>query len=289
MSQISLHRAGEAIPSGRTSYLRHLELFAGTIYAICLVVFSIFLFMVSATSEQVNNLITEQNAAALKLWTNLDYYQHHRAYQQGADTSLPPGLYEDVVEFSRQTATLMKTVHRLNWKNFFSSTSQPRPLPKFHRIDFEGSPSGYFDHTGVNPNTDTKAGDIVKQGMYQIELYQAIRDYAQDKANFYIDILGAISVYLLPVLYSLLGAFLYALRSSRSAGQHQQIVWSRAQASRFLMAGIAGITVGAFNALIPKEVLLSPLAIAFVVGYSIEVFISVLDRYIRKYEKPVPQ
>jgi hypothetical protein len=122
MSQIRLPRAGEAIPSGRTSYLRHLELFVGTIYAVCLVVFSIFLFLVSATSEQVNDLITEQNAAALKLWTNLDYYQQHRAYQQGAGPSLPPGLYEDVLEFFGQTATLIKTVHRLNWKNSFSPT-----------------------------------------------------------------------------------------------------------------------------------------------------------------------
>ena len=43
------------------------------------------------------------------------------------------------------------------------------------------------------------------------------------------------------------------------------------------MAGIAGIAIGAFNDLFPKEVQFSPLALAFVVGYAIDVFTSRLD------------
>jgi hypothetical protein len=132
---------------------------------------------------------------------------------------------------------------------------------------------------GLNPNVSSMTG-VIKEGMYQIELYQAIRDCAQDKANFYKGFLGAISVYALPVAYALLGASLYALRWSKRIRRHQTDQLPD-RISRFLIAGIVGIAVSAFSALIPGEVSLSPPAIAFILGYSIDVFIShISDRCI---------
>jgi hypothetical protein len=52
----------------------------------------------SSTSEQVGVLIEEQNAAALKLWSNIEFFRNH---QRIPDTSLPPGLLDSLVEFSR--------------------------------------------------------------------------------------------------------------------------------------------------------------------------------------------
>jgi hypothetical protein len=52
--------------------------------------------------------------------------------------------------------------------------------------------------------------------------------------------------------------------------------------SRFLMAAIAGIAISLFASLIPQNMPLSPLALAFLVGYSIEVFTSRLDGLVRK-------
>jgi len=53
------------------------------------------------------------------------------------------------------------------------------------------------------------------------------------------------------------------------------------------MAAIAGIAVAGFNTLIPKEASLPPLAIAFLVGYSVDILTCHLDGYVRKFTRPV--
>jgi hypothetical protein len=268
--------------ASRVNSLRRLEWGVGA-YAVVLIAMSIVMFMMSHTSEKVGSLITAQNDAALKLWVNLDYFEHHRAKTELADTSLPPGLFESVVEFSRTNASILKTVHRLSLPKVFSPKSSLAEISKYvHPTDGRSPLPGktvYFDHFGVDPRTDTS--NVVEQGMYQIELYQAIRDYAQDESVFYKDCLGAVSVYVMPVLYALLGAFLWAFRSSC---QRIRGPWdderSPDRSSRFVMAAIAGIAISTLSTIFPKDMLLSPVAIAFVFGYSIEVFTSRLDSYI---------
>jgi hypothetical protein len=48
------------------------------------------------------------------------------------------------------------------------------------------------------------------------------------------------------------------------------------------MAFILGATISVFSSLIPKDMLLSPLAIAFLAGYSIDAFTSRLDALVEK-------
>ena len=55
------------------------------------------------------------------------------------------------------------------------------------------------------------------------------------------------------------------------------------------MAGIAGIAIGALNDLFSKELVISPLALSFLIGYSIEAFTSRLDAIIRKINKGEPE
>lgn len=42
------------------------------IYTVLLVGLSIFLFMINSAADQIENLITSQNSAALTLWSNID-------------------------------------------------------------------------------------------------------------------------------------------------------------------------------------------------------------------------
>jgi hypothetical protein len=288
MSQLSLHTSRDTTPSGKTGAMWPLELFVG-ISGVFLVAFSIYLFMVNATSEKVNELLTAQNAAALKLSTNIDYYKYYWTKEKsGAEGQpLPPGLFEDIVEFSRKNATLMKTVPRLTFRGFFSSPSLEHTLKSLSKLapyvvdrknkQVPSNFGNYFTHYGVSPRTGP--GDIVDEGVYQIELYQLIRDYAQDESSFDKGFFSALTIYFLPVAYALLGAFLYTFRHLRHTDQSPDRI------SRFLMAGIAGIAVSSFNALLPKDVLLSPLAISFVVGYSIHAFTSRIDQYMHKFSK----
>ena len=82
MSDISLSRVHES----SSSSVRPVELFA-FIGTIVLILYSIFQVMVNATSGQVAQLITDQNAAALRLWTDLDYHRHLPSNQQEADVA----------------------------------------------------------------------------------------------------------------------------------------------------------------------------------------------------------
>jgi hypothetical protein len=181
----------------------------------------------------------------------------------------------------------MKTVPRLTFLGFFSSPSLHhtlKGLAKLVPFVVDENPPTAFTHYGVSPRTNSN--NIVNEANYQIELYQLIRDYAQDKSSFDKGYFGALTIYLLPVAYALLGAFLYAFRSYCDRGRHhRQIGQFPDRISQFLMAGIGGIAVSSFNALLPKDILLSPLAIAFVIGYSIDAFTSRIDRYIHKFVK----
>jgi hypothetical protein len=254
-----------------------------------LVLLSIVMFMSNNTSASVSTLIAGQNDAALKLWENLDYYEQHRSKADGPDAALPPGLFESLVEFSRTNASIMKAVHRLNLIAMFSSRSSlDEIIQHLHPTDRKPpdlTQAPYFDHFGVDPRTDgvdphTNMAIVTEQGMYQIELYQAIRDYAQDEANFYKEFFGALSVYVMPVLYGLLGASLWEIRSAscRNCGSPNLDLADRS--SRFVMAAIAGIALSVIGTLVPSGGLLSPVALAFVFGYSIDVFIARLDSII---------
>ena len=279
-SPASMHRTVRPEEPRRPSLLERTLIWAYTYF---LILFSVGMFMMSASSTKVGDLINGQNDAALKLWVNLDYYSHLKPPPDG-DQPLPPGLFDTIVDFSRGNASIIKTVHRLRLDAMFSDVSIEKALKDVKPTD--GKAEGacgetLFDHVGVDPRATS--GNIVCQGMYQIELYQAIRDYAQNKSAFYTEVLSAVSAYVLPVLYAQLGAWLRALRASSRGrgGAHGEppLDWT----VRLLMAAIAGIAISVLGSILPKDALLSPLAVAFVFGYSIEAFTARLDRYIEGF------
>jgi len=94
------------------AYLRALSrfLFNSFTFTGGVLIVSIVVFLLDSASEQVNTLLTSQNAAALKLWNNLDYYEH---YKGTGDSPLPPGLVNDLVDFSRTSANIKRAAHRL--------------------------------------------------------------------------------------------------------------------------------------------------------------------------------
>jgi hypothetical protein len=236
-----------------------------------LVCISVVLFMIDSTSNQVGTMLNTQNAASLKLWQNLKYYEQYGTH----DESLPPGLMDDVVEFSRTTANIIKTAHRLTFSHIFAPSASWERVKEYIK-PVDGDKTG-LDHLTVVPYL--KSTEIVNEGMYQIRLYQAIREYAQDRVAIDKSYVAAVSTYILPCLYALLGAFLYTCRS----GAHRKHL---GHSSRYAMAFILGATISVFSSLLPKDLLLSPLAMAFLGGYSIDAFTSRLDALVAKMMPP---
>jgi hypothetical protein len=268
-----------SVLSSEHRQLRHIEWLVGS-FGFFLVLLSMTLSFMNTTSKEVSGLISDQNDAASRLGSSAHYYQA----SPPALPIPPPGLEHSLIEFSRQNASLIYTADRLSiiksiWR-FFVPESLLDRIKQLHTTD--DSKNVIFDHLTVNPE-QTTVDQIAKEVFYQIRLYQAIRDHAQDLCGKWQGAIAAVTTYMLPVFYALLGAFLYMFRFwPESRGARYQ---SPDRASRFLMAGIAGIAIGALHDLFPNEVMFSPLVIAFVVGYSIEVLTSRLDALIHELSK----
>jgi hypothetical protein len=255
----------EMVQSATTlrAYVRTLPhlLFNAFTFTSAVVSLSIIVSLLDSTSEQINTMLTSQNAAALRLWNNLEYYEHNKA---DSPSPLPPGLVNELVEFSRTSANIRKVSHRLMLEHILGTD----------RSDDEG----LAKREDVDPRTLNRDG-IKDEVIRQIQLYQQHRAQAQDMAALDKTYVTAASTYILPCLYALLGAFLYTGRS-RMNGNHQK--GPTEHNDRYAMAFVLGATISLFSSLIPKDVLLPPLAVAFLAGYSIDAFTARLDAVVEK-------
>lgn len=104
-------------------------------------------------------------------------------------------------------------------------------------------------------------------------------------------ILAFLDSYILPVLYGLLGASAYVLRSTVKDTESgiYSVDSRRNYFLRLALGTLAGLIVGWFVILLPGQTFLasiSPFAISFLVGYNIEILFSWMDGFIMKYTKP---
>lgn len=116
----------------------------------------------------------------------------------------------------------------------------------------------------------------------QADINRETSRQAQIAAQFVLVILQS---YLLPLLYGILGAGTFVLRSLSKEIENETFSDEKGTQHllRVSLGALAGILVGWFSVLIPSETTtfvgsISPLAIAFLVGYNIEVFFSLMDR-----------
>jgi len=264
---------------------------------------SIGLFMNNSTGDEVMQLIDQQNAAALKLWSDLQYFRieeapggpaglggggvsERRAFAGAAQPQAatvphltPDELMGEIVEFSRKSNWLLETAGRLNyWFNPGTLTVDVAP------VVFDKNNPHHVDHLNVPPGITTTR-EIVEEGLNQIVAYQLIRNFAlavyKTNTVFY----GGITTYLLPAVYALLGASLYGFRLSARLIRRRSFLPSDAHSARYFIALIAGIVIGLFGSLIPKGLALPPPAVAFLVGYAVEAFFSRLDDIISRFRK----
>jgi hypothetical protein len=117
----------------------------------------------------------------------------------------------------------------------------------------------------------------------RVEEYQQVRSLgnsAQERVTVYY---GAIDSCILPVLYALLGAVAYLLRSFEDQFKSRTYIPDPPSA-RFLVAGIGGLVVGLFNNL-TEGVTISPFAVAFLVGYAVDVFFTFLEGLLQMFKR----
>ena len=175
------------------------------------IMFSIFLFMCNDTLNETSTLIDQQNAAALKLWSDVQVMQSDAVGGRGEDGRRPDGIvadrvFEQIVEFSRKNAWLLQSASRLNF--WFVP---PWLQLSYMDVVFNAKNPHVVDHLNIPPDVSTPT-EIRKEAVEQIKAYQYIRDYALGLYKINSLIYSSLSTYFLPTVYALLGAFLYGLR-----------------------------------------------------------------------------
>jgi hypothetical protein len=276
---------------------------------------SIVMFINTSISNDVGNLLKENDAAVIAVHEQLVNYQSaldqaarnpgDRTNQNGSTPNLPgasqallaPGLLEKLAQFARVSRQIFYEAQVLN-SFIFGAESKSKPewtdkAPGDRRTYLEldvraGDPTA-LPCTGVDRSSSPRQSrcgypSIVNEGFEKLATYQDIRGFAKQTQQMNLIIYGAITAYVLPVVYSLLGACAFVLRNMAAHTGTKTYRPSFFDRARLIIALIAGTVVGLFNNF-TQGVSVSPLAIAFLVGYAVEVFFSFLDAFVHTFER----
>ena len=226
-----------------------------------LLVSSIFSFMTSRLSTALENDITVANDLAITL----------NAVVMSATAATPEGMAAINAD-TRNTTNLQQ----------FLATIRDLQRMSLQLNGFVMAPEPVFGRMEVSFPVDLR--DEVRS---KLPVFQTVRSFAkdvQDRASLYY---GALSNFLLPPLYAILGACAYLLRSFSDQMKARTFLPSRTDSARFIIAAIGGGAVGLFNNFTLDENF-PPLAIAFLVGYATDIFFSFLDRFQQTFARPKP-
>ncbi|MFY9905900.1 MAG: hypothetical protein WBD45_24755 [Terriglobales bacterium] len=256
--------------------------------AIIIVPFSIASFVSSAISTAIRTDITTANDLAVKLRAELGTADAPKGGTP--DKALPASLSEaDVITQLQLYASTVRGIDaRTRQLNAFVLGAARDPY-----LDLRWDPK-----KSAKDNTANQASlkllfqlPVGLSNMPKIlddltSTYQDDRLFAQDTLDLVSVYYGAIATCILPVLYALLGTCAYLLRTFEQQMAIRTFMPTVANSARFLIAAIGGAVVGLFNNFnITQGATIPPLAIAFLVGYAVDVFFTFLESLIGAFTK----
>ncbi len=257
-----------------------------TCLAALIVPFSVASFISSAVSDEIRTNIRSANDLAVKLTAQTSSSGSRASALTttaesaiGSNAPLASGVSQVEVVTELQTfASLTREIYargrQLNWLIILAVHD---PF-----TDLRGP--GEFKRTLQLPvPLPAELGPVVSG---RILVYQDARTFGQDVVADVSILYGAMATCILPVLYALLGTCAYLLRCYAQEMSYRTFVPSQSDSARFLIAAIGGGVVGLFsNLTINQGASISPLALAFLVGYAVDVFFSFLEGLIQAFTK----
>ena len=233
--------------------------------------FSVLSFISAAMSTKIGQEIDDGNSLILQLRDGL-----------GPNFEDNKGKLNDydVIMKTQQLSTTMRALHETGKQISYTLFGLMPPTPP--------------DPQPISPGLANIPETITKM----IPDFQGLRQFGQTGRDLVATIYGAISTCILPVLYALLGVCAKLLGQFEQQIRTRTYVQSEANSAHFVVAAIAGGVVGLFNNFtLGQSASISPLAIAFLIGFSVDVFLSFLDTlsqsFLRRSDseprsKPVP-
>jgi hypothetical protein len=234
---------------------------------------SILTFVSSSISESIKNDIARANVLTVKLRTEL-----------GPPARPDVGSSEEVSDLQEYASTIRSIYARARRLNLLVFPHLELP-PQLR------CPGGNVTETAnclkkkfelPLPLDDLPAARDLMTGTYQ-----DVRFFAQNLTNDVLTFYGAMNSCILPILYALLGTCAYLLRSFEDQMSTRTFVPTVANSARFLIAAIGGTVIGLFQGF-TSQASASPLALAFLVGYGVEIFFAFLEGLIRSFTKNIP-
>jgi hypothetical protein len=211
--------------------------------------FSVLSFVSSAISTKIGQEIDDGNSLILQLRDGLG---PNFANKEKLNNS-------DIIMKTQQLSTIMRALQETGNEIGYTLFGLMPPTPP----DPKAIPAGLPDVS----DTITK----------MIPEFQVVRQYGQTGRDLVAVIYGAISTCILPVLYALLGVCAKLLGQFEQQIRTRTYVQSEANSAHFVVAAIAGGVVGLFNNFtLGQSASIPPLAFAFLIGFSVDVFLSFL-------------
>jgi hypothetical protein len=272
-------------------------------------VISVLLFTSGAVDKQLTDDITTANELAIKLRGNVfppktgtaepapvpPEYLHEPC---NALTTAPKAgdfvvkTQADLDQLQSFTIAVRGARTRANKLNGFILGSECDPFGYCWRADEHNaavlamqSPTAkpqMRDRFELNPSISNYTAEF----LCKVGTWQEIRDFAANVQKTYGATSGGLVAHALPILYALLGAFAYRLRQFSETVRNRTFHPSFADSARLITALIAGTVAGLFNP--AKDLAVSPLATAFLVGYGVEIFFRFLDTSLSAYSAGGP-
>jgi hypothetical protein len=255
--------------------------------AVVIVPFSLASFISSAISNTIRSDIASANDLTVKLTAQFGPFSDQAAAATLAaasgnttpTASLPPGLSpsDALTELQTFAAQIRAIYARSRQLNRLILGRVWDPLADQVKKD------GYKDTFELKVPLPLPLSGVVSK---RVSVYQDARYFGQEVTDDVSVFYGAIATCILPVLYALLGTCAFLLRSFSQEMSSRTFVPSHSDSARFLIAAIAGGVVGLFNNFtITQGASIPPLALAFIVGYAVDVFFSFLEGLIEAFTK----
>jgi len=245
------------------------------VLAIFIVPYSVATFITSALSDAVRKDIVIGNALAVRLTETLKITTGPVPESNATEAKFPSAAtLTDLQQFAA-TARAIDNRARILRAFLFNVPNDP-----FYGMrDNPGDWKAAFEVPLPLP------ADLAKMGGGLITNYQTARYFGATVDESVSVFYGAMAACILPPLYALLGTCAFLLRNFEKQVKARTFIYNEAHGARFVVAAIGGGVVGLFSSFAPVQTAsISPLAIAFIVGYAVDVFFSFLEGILPKSE-----
>jgi hypothetical protein len=239
-----------------------------------IVIFSLITFITSGISKAIDADITRGNELTIKLGDQI------RATETNQQAKIVP---RDLQEFAGIMRAIFARAKQLKRFIIYTADRISSVIEVKSSIELPDLSEKEEEALQIQPGEADKPEAAKKL----IVSYQGVRS-AADRVKEYITIFyGAMGSCILPILYALLGTCASLLRSIAKNFKDRTLNIHETHTARYVTAVIGGAVVGLFpNFSINQTPAVSPLAIAFLVGYAIELFFSFLDSLVQTFTRP---